>query len=398
LRHDGKTPRSKMPSLSKPKARPAVALLVETSNAFSRELLHGIRNWIRGHGSWAIHLSEQGRGEVPPAWLKDWSGDGIIARIENERIARCVRACGVPVVNVSAADVAPGVPSVTSDSAVIASLAARHLMERGLRHFGYCGDARFDWSRRHGENFAAELRRAGFTCEYFPVSRRDAADRQGERARLAEWLRVLPKPVGVMTCYDIRGQQVLDVCRATGLRVPDEVAVIGQHNDELLCDLCDPPLSSVIPDARRIGFLAAELLDGLMRGKRPPKRAVRVAPLGVATRQSTDTLAVEDARLAKAMHFIRERAFGTLAVEDITRAAGMSRSLLERRFREVFGGSVWNHVLEMRCRAAEQLLRGTPLGTMEIAERTGFGTAEHFSTVFRQRRGVPPSALRRNDQ
>ena len=228
--------------------------------------------------------------------------------------------------------------------------------------------------------------------------RRDAADRQGERARLAEWLRVLPKPVGVMTCYDIRGQQVLDVCRATGLRVPDEVAVIGQHNDELLCDLCDPPLSSVIPDARRIGFLAAELLDGLMRGKRPPKRAVRVAPLGVATRQSTDTLAVEDARLAKAMHFIRERAFGTLAVEDITRAAGMSRSLLERRFREVFGGSVWNHVLEMRCRAAEQLLRGTPLGTMEIAERTGFGTAEHFSTVFRQRRGVPPSALRRNDQ
>jgi LacI family transcriptional regulator len=286
---------------------------------------------------------------------------------------------------------------VTSDSAAIAALAAAHLRERGLRHFGYCGDARFQWARRHGENFAAELRRSGFSCDTFPASRRDAADRQRERARLAEWLRALPKPVGVMACYDIRGQQILDVCRATGLRVPDEVAVIGQHNDELLCDLCDPPLSSVIPDARRIGFHAAKLLDGLMRGKRPRARAVplHVAPLGVATRQSTDTLAVEDARLAKAMRFLREHAQEMIGVGDIARAAGMSRSLLERRFREVFDGPVWNHVLELRCRAAESLLRGTALGLAEIAERTGFGTAEHFSAVFRQRRGMPPSGVRR---
>jgi len=387
-----------MPSHAKPRSRAAVALLVETSNAFSRGLLHGIRDWIRGHGSWAIHLSEQGRGEVPPAWLKAWRGDGIIARIENERIARSVRSCGVPVVNVSAADVAPDVPSVTSDSAAIAAIAARHLMERGLRHFGYCGDVRFDWSRRHGDNFTAELRRSGFTCDTFPASSRDAADWQRERTRLAEWLRRLPKPAGVMTCYDIRGQQVLDVCRATGLRVPDDVAVIGQHNDELLCELCDPPLSSVIPNARHIGFAAAELLAALMRGKHPRERTIHVPPVGIATRQSTDILAVEDVQLAKAMRHIRDHALTQMGVEEIARAAGMSRSLLERSFRAAFGNSVWNHVLELRCRAAELLLRDTSLGTAEIAERTGFGTAEHFSAVFRQRRGMPPSSLRRNER
>lgn len=385
-----------MAQLTAVRPRRAVALLVETSNAFSRELLHGVRDWIRGHGPWAIHLSELGRGDVPPVWLRAWRGDGIIARIENERIARAVRACGVPVVNVSAAGIAPDLPSVTSDSAAIAALAAGHLRERGLRHFGYCGDARFAWARRHGENFAAELRRLGFSCDLFPVSRRDAADRQGECVRLADWLRALPKPVGVMTCYDIRGQQVLDVCRAAGLRVPDEVAVIGQHNDELLCDLCDPPLSSVIPDARRIGLLAAQMLETWMRGKPPRLRALRVPAVGVATRQSTDTLAVEDGRLARAMRFLRDHAHESIGVADIARAAGMSRSLLERKFRVVFDRPVWNHVLELRCRAAETLLRGTTLALAEIAERTGFGTAEHFSMVFRQRRGMPPSIARRN--
>ena len=379
-------------SISRP--RRIVALLVETSNAFSREVLHGVRDWMRTHGAWAIHLSEQGRGNQPPSWLRQWRGDGIIARIETPAIAKAVRACRVPVVNVSAAGLAPEFSAVISESRAIARLAAAHLLERGLRSFGYCGDARFAWSRRHGENFAAALRDAGHSCDIFPTARHDFADRKNEHAKLARWLKTLPKPAGVMACYDIRGQQVLDVCRALTLRVPEEIAVIGQHNDDLLCELCDPPLSSVIPNARRVGIEAARTLDRLMRGKRSAAVPLQIPPIGVATRASTDLVAADDPRVTAAIRFIREHTSNKMTVNDIARAAGMSRSLLERRFREVVGTSIWDHVLQLRLRSAEQLLTQTTSSIAEIAERTGFGTAEHFSATCRRLRDASPRELR----
>ena len=384
-----------MPERRKSKSRPVVALLVETSNAFSRELLHGVRDWMRAHDTWAIHLSEQGRGNQPPSWLGSWSGDGIIARIENETIASAVRACGLPAVNVSASGLAPEFPAVISDSAAITEQAATHLLERGLRNFGYCGDARFTWSQRHGENLVSALRERGHPCHIFPSTAGDAADWRKEQAKLARWLKSLPKPVGVMTCYDIRGQEVLDVCRAIGLRVPEDVAVIGQHNDELLCELCDPPLSSVIPNARRVGFEAADLLARLMSTRKTRTTRIEIPPIGIVTRQSTDLVAVDDERLARAMRFIRENAHEVISVEDIARAAAISRSLLERKFREAFGRSPWDLVTQLRLRKAEQLLSESRLSIAEIAGRSGFGTPEYFSAAFRKLTGTSPRSARK---
>ncbi|NJM37107.1 MAG: DNA-binding transcriptional regulator [Akkermansiaceae bacterium] len=375
-------------------ARPVVALLIETSNSFSRELLHGIRDWMREHDSWAIHLSEQGRGGQPPTWLESWRGDGIIARIENEAIASAVRACDLPTVNVSASDLTPEFPSVNSDSAAITQQAATHLLERGLRHFAYCGDERFAWSQRHRENLVTELRNRGYECQVFPSTSKDSADWVKEQAKIARWLKSLPKPVGVMACYDIRGQQVLDACRAIGLRVPDDVAVIGQHNDDLLCELCDPPLSSVIPNARRVGFKAATILDELMRGHPVAEKQIKIPPLGIFTRQSTDLVAVEDDRLARAMRFIHEHAYESISIEDIAQAAGISRSLLERKFRKIFGFSPWDHVTQLRLRKAKHLLAETHLRIAEIAERAGFGTPEYFSAAFRKLTGISPRSAR----
>ncbi len=375
-------------------ARPVVALLIETSNTFSRELLHGVRDWMRRQDSWAIHLSEQGRGSQPPTWLEKWRGDGIIARIENEAIALAIRACGLPTVNVSASGLAPEFPAVISDSAAISKQAAMHLLERGLRNFAYCGDSRFAWSQRHGENLVAVLRDQGHECQVFLSNSKDSADWRKEQAKLVRWLKSLPKPVGVMTCYDIRGQQVLDACRAIGLRVPEDVAVIGQHNDDLLCELCDPPLSSVIPNARRAGFEAAALLDRIMRGLPVIEKHIEIPPIGIATRQSTDLVAVEDARLAHAMRFIQEHAHEIISVEDIAQSASISRSLLERKFRKAFGCSPWDHVVKLRLRKAEHLLAQSRLSIAEIAECTGFGTPEYFSAAFRKLTGSSPRAAR----
>jgi LacI family transcriptional regulator len=377
------------------KARPAVALLIETSNSYSRDLLHGIHAYLGQHRPWAIRLSEQGRGNEPPPWLATWRGDGIIARIENAAIERAVRKVGVPVVNVSATGRAPEIPAVTSRSASIAGLAAQHLLDRGFNHFAYCGDARFPWSEKHGRHFVDFLRKHGHRCVEFPSHARDFADWAGEFRRLRRWLLDLPKPVGVMACYDSRGQQLLDVCRDANLRVPGEVAVIGQHNDELLCDLCDPPLSSVIPNASRAGYAAAELLEKMMAGKRLPARPVEIEPIGVATRQSTDIVALSDAKIAEAVRFIHLHAHENISVSDVLQAVPMSRTLLERKFRALLKRSPAEEIIACRIRLVRKLLSTTSLSVAEIADRTGFSSPEYLSSAFKRETGAGPREFRR---
>lgn len=349
---------------------------------------------MREQQPWALHLAEHGRGDAVPPWLDHWTGDGIIARIENSLIERAARACGVPVVNVSASGLAPDVPAVISDSAAVARLAAEHLLERGFRHFGYCGDGRFLWSAIHGRHFANCIRKAGCACDVYESSPEDFTHREHDRQQLAEWLTTLPKPVGIMACFDIRGQEVLDVCRRIELRVPDEVAVIGHHNDELLCELCDPPLSSVIPNPHRAGYQAARTLDRMMRGQRVPARTYRIAPIGVKARQSTDVVAVEDQDLADAIRFIRENATQRIGVDSVLRAVPISRTLLERKFQSRLGYSPYEAIVRVRLARAKELLASTTLPVAEVATLAGFSTPEYFSAAFKSQIGLSPRQFR----
>ena len=387
------------PPARRPRSGPArtVALLVETSNRYTRELLHGVRDYARDAGGWVVHLSEQGRGDGPPPWLQNWTGHGIIARIENAETAAAVQRKKLPVVNVSASGLAEQYPTVISDSAAVARLAAEHLLGRGFQHFGYCGDGRFAWSTNHGQNFAAHLQRAGRECSFYSSSPADFRDRAGEWAKLAGWLTSLPKPVAVMACYDIRGQQVLDACRALRLRVPDEVAVIGQHNDDLLCELCDPPLSSVIPDARRAGYEAARLLARLMAGQRVAPGVYVIAPIGVAVRRSTDVIAVENPGIAVAVRYLSDHFTEVIAVDDLARMAGMSRTRLEREFRTYFARSPYDYALQLRLRRARELLASSDLLISEVGARVGFSTPEYFSAIFKSHTGTSPKAFRRQE-
>src|SRR5438309_4496931 len=180
------------------KGRPEVALLIETSNAYARGLLHGIRSYIREHRSWSIYVGEQRRGEPAPLWLKRWHGDGIIARIESEAIAEAVVSSGLPAIDVSAARYVPELLFVETDDAAIARLAAEHLLQRGFRHYGYCGDPRFNWSNWREEHFQRFLALAGFDCSVYRSRprRRAITSWEQERADIAAWIGSLPKPVG----------------------------------------------------------------------------------------------------------------------------------------------------------------------------------------------------------
>jgi len=376
--------------------RPQVALLIETSNAYSRGLLQGIRTYVREGANWEIHFTEQGRGDEPPPWFHNWHGHGIVARIENSQIEEAVAATKLPVVNVSSNAVKGNFPTVASDSDAVCAVAAEHLLERGFRLFGYCGDIRFDWSLRHQQNFRKHLREAGFDLKVFDSEIGDAADWPREQSKLINWLLGLPKPIGIFACYDIRGQQLLDVCRQAGIRVPDEVAVIGHHNDELLCELCDPPLSSIIPNARRAGYEAAELLDRIMQGQQVRNQTRLVAPIGVFARKSTEAIAVRDAETAQAMRFIRDHACQGIGVEDVLKVVPISRTVLERRFQKFLRRSPYEEILRLRLERVKQLLTTTDLSIAQIADQVGFSGVEYLSAMFKRKLGISPREFRRS--
>ncbi len=378
--------------------RRSVALLIETSNAYARGLLEGIVSYTRTHDSWSIYLPEQERGARPPDWLAQSRIDGIIARIETDEIADTIRDRNVPTIDVSAARRVPGIPWVETDDAEIARLAVDHLLERGFRSLAYCGEPAFNWSewrREHFERIAAEH---GCDCRVFRSVSRDSPDYswQSEQKRMAAWVRRLPKPTGVLACYDIKAQQLLDVCRGIDVAVPEELAVLSVDNDALLCNLCDPPLSSIAPDAHKTGYTAASLLDQLMSGTAAPDEAFLIPPLGIETRQSTDTLAVDDPDIAAALHFIREHACSGINVSDVVKQTNLSRRVLESRFSKLLGRTPHAEITRLRIDRIKRLLVETDLPMTAIAARTGYRHVEYLTVAFRNTVGVPPSEYRRN--
>lgn len=374
-----------------------VALLVETSLASGRDILRGIGRYVRERRSWALFHEPRSLEESGPRWLATWRGDGIIARVQNRSIADLVRQTGLPVVDVLGLVPEAGIPLVHVDDREIARLAAEHLRERGFRHFGFYGLSAENWSARRRDWFRDCLGDPGRALAVIEQPRHDRSeaswdDRENE---LAQWIQRLPKPAGVMVCSDQRGLDFLEACRRAGVAVPDEVAVVGVDNDEALCEIANPPLSSVWPAHNQVGYEAAALLDRLMSGAPAPAEAILIAPGGVKTRQSSDVLAVEDRNLARALQVIRARACTGLNVDEVAEAAGLSRSVLQRRFREVLAKTVHEAILDMRLKRACELLTETELPLIDIAEQAGFKHQEYLGAVFRAHLGKTPAQFRR---
>ncbi len=371
-----------------------VALLIETSNAYARGLLRGIYSFVREQGSWSTFFPELSRGDLPPESLRRWRGDGIIARIENEQIARIVAKLNVPIVDVSATQALPNTPWVETHDESIAQLAIDHFLERGFKNFAFCGDDRFAWSRYRRDGIKRLLAKLGHNCQTY--SEQPNSNSVDEERQLSRWLNGLPKPVGVLACYDIRGRQLIEICQRNGLAVPEQVAVLGVDNDDLVCNLAETPLSSVVPDAHGAGYLAASLLAQMFERKPVEAKAHLLKPLGIITRQSTDSLAIEDPDLIRAAQYIREHACSGIKVEDILRVVPLSRRVLESRFKKYLGHSPHDAILRIRLRRAEELLRESDLPLATIADRAGFIHSEYFSVVFKRWMGVSPSTYRQS--
>ncbi len=382
------------------KPRRSVALLIETSNAYARGLLTGAIEYLRDHQAWSIHLPELQRTAAPPSWLQHWKGDGILARIETEEMANAISKRKIPTVDVSAARHVPNIPWVETDDRRIAQLAVDHLQERGFKQLAFVGDPRFKWSQWREQHFKAFATQTG--CRYHSyrstvkIPSRNSPVK--EKQSLEKWLDQLPKPIGIMACYDIKAREALDACRELDIAVPEQVAVIGADNDELLCNLSDPPLTSVIPNSKKAGYEAARLLDRMMSGEKVANDAVLIEHIGIETRQSTDTLAIDDPDVARALRFIRENATSGINVADLLREIPLSRRVLESRFQRRLGRTPHQEIVRQKISKVKQLLTETDLSLIDIAGRTGFDHPEYLSVAFKNNTGKTPRRYRVESQ
>ncbi len=303
----------------------------------------------------------------------------------------------VPTVAVSANWIMKDVPAVYADDTAIARMAAEHLLDLRLPHFASYGYPVGAHSACRQDAFAARVAENGMVCERYPwnVRRPEAAHAVRISRRIIAWLRALPKPVGIFAANDHLAWELSEICHICGLRVPDDVALIGVDNDTMLCELAWPPLSSVAMPAARIGYEAAALLDRMLDGEQPSREPPLIAPIGVVARQSTNILAIADAKVATAVRFIRDHAHEPIDVRQVLRAAPVARRTLERRFQVLLGRSIRAQIEKVRIETAQRLLAETHMTMGDVAEVSGFASLQRLFAAFRRATGTTPAAWRR---
>lgn len=382
-----------------PKAR-RVALILDSSSPYQRKIVRGVVAYARKTGRWSLYVEDDPLEKLPN--LRTWHGQGIITTFNERRYVEAVRGLSIPVVGVEGEsgwyEPGSGIPYFATDDEAVARMAVEHLIGQGFARLAYCGMPRnryHVWAQNRARAFQQAAREAKLTCSIytgrFLTTHKWVELQQG----LTRWLRSLEKPVGIMAANDARGRHILEACRTIGARVPEEIAVIGVDNDELMCELTEPPLSSVEQGARQLGYSAAKLLDRMMSGKKAPRIANYIAPERVVRRQSTDALAMEDADVATAVRFIREHAREHIRVADVLNMVGISRSTLDARFRQIMGRTMHDEIQRTLIFQSQQLIVDGQLSLKQVAAKAGFAHIQHMTNMFRRRLGQTPSEFQR---
>ena len=375
---------------------PRVMVIQETSVQPGRDKVQGIFNYARLYGPWNIHLIHGRSGEQRPKTFNDLRGyDGIIIGQMMLELEEALGRVSRPTVLIDPLDEAlrPGsrfarLTCTRDDSAQVGKAGAEYFLERGFTRFAYVGDAlNRNWSVRRGESFSSRLAEAGYTCAVYHAPRSLAACSDDGHV-LAEWLQDLPKPAALLAAMDTRACQVLELCEASGIRVPQDLSVLGIDNDELICNGSVPTLSSIRRETEHCGFMAAGMLDRLMRRETRKREVFLYGVKEIVTRDSTRTCPLSDDPVAqKAREFIRVNACVAIGVPDIVRHLHVSRRLAETRFRAVCGHSLLDEIQNARLERVERLLRETALPLTEVCTRCGYSTDVHLRRIFKRRFG-----------
>ena len=377
-----------------------VALILNVAKTYDRLIIRGIARYVKAVGRWSLYVEDEPLAKIPN--LNTWRGHGIIADFDDIAVAEAVSNLDIPVVGIGGGfggyNPDMNIPYVATDNEAVAKIAAEHLLVHGFQSFAYCGYPRTAinvWSDLRADAFEECIKAAGYPCSIYRGRHRNPRRWEALLQGLMEWISSLPKPVGLLAANDARARHVLEACRRLNLRVPEDVAVLGVDNDELMCELAMPPLSSVIQGTDRMGYEAAALLDQLMNGQTPEKQRLVIQPVGIATRQSSDVMAVDDELVSQAVRFIRQNGNMRIQVTDVVKRLNVSRSTLDARFRALLGRSVHEEIQRVQIGHAKDLLINTNLPLKDVAKQSGYNNIQYMTMVFRREMNTTPGEFRK---
>ena len=379
-------------------------IITDFTESFANKLLKGIVSYSRCKEQWAIC-------RMPPTykaqigipgvvkWAKDWGADAVIGQFEETDDVGLFARNGIAAVAQDFKKRFTTIPNITADYIGTGRMAARFYIDRGFRHFGFFGFNHVCWSDERCEGFRKEIEEAGFGDSFFPYNMQDIDHLwYYERDRLAEWLRMIPKPIGIMACDDNQGNNLIEACHSAGVRIPSEVSVIGVDNDELLCSLGSTTLSSIHVDIEDGGWKAAQLIERMVSFPGAPVEDVVLKPVKIVGRMSTAAFATDDAQIQKAVQFIHKNYQKKISVKDVTAEVALSRRLLERRFKAVTGQTIYQYITDLKIKHFAEMLLNTGDQVINIALSLGENDTKSISRRFKQIYGCSPNEWRDKNQ
>ena len=387
---------------------PQIIVIQEGAVKASRDKLLGVLKYARIHGPWRIHLMEGRPQEQTITEFSKWGATGIIAEAitsgSSTSFHEAIIRANLPTVIFDPHEsfLNPDhffskFSVVYCDGESVGRMGAEHLLDRKLKSFAFVDDVYCsNWSVARRVAFVERLAKEGYSCHVYDVlADNEKTDWGGEQNRMIAWLHSLPKPIGIMAAMDVRGRQIIDACHVAKIEVPYEVCVLGVDNDEIICDTTTPPMSSVMTDSENGGYLAAQILDGLMQHTVRKRKVVCYRPSYVVSRRSTDAIFVQDKLVIKALEYIRTNAGVNLRVVDIARYLKVSRRLLELHFKETLKTTVIDEIQRERFDYIKSLLLGSHLSIGEITQLCGLENGSHLAAIFKKKFGQTMTQFRK---
>lgn len=379
-------------------------LLTDFTEAFAHYLLKGILTWSQGRSPWIVC-------RMPPSykhtygiegvleWANKWEADAIIGQFDPTDRVELFREQGIVAMAQDYKKRWSTIPNITGAYHLTGKMAADYFLQKGFQHFAFYGYKEVVWSQERYEGFRTEIAKAGYEGNLYEYQLQQLDNLWFYDANLlCDWLQSLPRPIAMMTCDDNQAIRITEACKLCGLRIPEDIAVLGVDNDEVTCTLSDPTLSSMDMNIERGGYEAAQLLETLIESPGSSWQDVVIQPAGIVSRQSTNTYSTTDPHILKALHYIHQHLGSPLSVEEVVRQVPLSRRLLEIRFKQETRKSVYQYIFHARMEQFIQLLIHTTNPIAEIALQTGFSDIRNLARQFRSMKGCTPLAYRKMHQ
>lgn len=375
-------------------------IITDFTESFAYKLLKGIVSYYRGKEQWTIcrmppsykkHLGTEG----VVNWAKNWGADAVIGQFAGDDEVSLFTQNGIVVVAQDYIRKFNGIPNITADYHGTGRMAAEYFIERGYRNFAFFGFRDVCWSDERYEGFKKVVEEAGYGDHLSAYRMQDInALWYYELDRLSDWLKGLPKPVAIMACDDNQASNLIDACNSIGLKMPGEVSIIGVDNDEIICNLNTPSLTSIHVDIENGGYKTAELIDRIVNDRSTKVEDIVLKPVKVVSRISTASYATDDVQILNAIRFIHQNLTKKISVSDVMKEAALSRRLLERRFKAVTGESIYQYISRNKVRLFADMLLDTNDQVINVALNLGENDSKSISRKFKAAYGMAPNEWR----